>query len=102
VRDFGIFKESEYPYKGYAQACQKEKADFKIYAHHYIDSCSDLQEKLLINPISVSVDSSMWKFYKSGIFNDCPSSPQADHAVLVVGMSEKYWLIKNSWSSAWG
>ena len=38
--------------------------------------------------------------YKSGILDnssDCPLPPS--HAVLVVGFSEDYWLIKNSWGT---
>ena len=41
--------------------------------------------------------------YKSGILSnesDCPLPPS--HAVLVVGFTKDYWLIKNSWGTTWG
>lgn len=50
-----------------------------------------------------------FKFYKSGIYSDPNCSSKSDdvnHAVLVAGYGEekgeKYWYIKNSWSSLWG
>jgi len=60
-----------------------------------------------IGPIAVSVDASSWSAYESGIYDGCDqSSPDIDHAVVLAGYGEdngsKYWLIRNSWSPAWG
>eukprot|EP00095_Tigriopus_kingsejongensis_P006643 maker-scaffold363_size195477-snap-gene-0.46 protein:Tk06643 transcript:maker-scaffold363_size195477-snap-gene-0.46-mRNA-1 annotation:"counting factor associated protein d-like" len=62
-------------------------------------------------PISVSIDAShkSFSFYSSGVYYepDCVNTPKGlDHSVLAVGYGElngeKYWLIKNSWSTHWG
>ncbi|KAH9400498.1 hypothetical protein TYRP_002064 [Tyrophagus putrescentiae] len=60
-------------------------------------------------PVTVSIDASQksFTFYSHGIYYDpkC-SSKDLDHSVLAVGYGElkgeKYWLIKNSWSTYWG
>ena len=38
---------------------------------------------------------------KSGSIS-CPSSPEVNHAVLLVGYNTTYWFIKNSWDTSWG
>ena len=58
-------------------------------------------------PISVAVDSTCWKSYNGGILTKCVSTV-TDHAVLVVGHGYdstadlEFWIVKNSWGSAWG
>jgi len=62
-------------------------------------------------PISVGIDAShpSFAFYNQGVYYEpqCGSSEfDLDHAVLAVGYGqlhgEKYWLVKNSWSTYWG
>ncbi|RXN22476.1 cathepsin L1-like protein [Labeo rohita] len=62
-----------------------------------------------IGPVSVGVNAKLASFhrYRSGIYSDpkC-SSGLINHAVLVVGYGSEngqdYWLVKNSWGTAWG
>jgi C1A family cysteine protease len=55
-------------------------------------------------PIPVGIDSSSWhlQLYESGILKASKCGKDIDHAVLVVGFTPKYWIIKNSWGTAWG
>jgi len=62
-------------------------------------------------PISVAIDAShrSLSFYSYGVYSEpgCLNTPEGlDHQVTLVGYGEedgeKYWLIKNSWSSLWG
>lgn len=60
-----------------------------------------------VGPIAVSVDATSWGAYESGIYNVWnQAAPVINHAVTLVGYGEsdegKYWLIRNSWSPAWG
>ena len=66
-------------------------------------------EALQSRPLAVNVDASAWFSYSGGVFTGCDSSsPDIDHAVQLVGAGVDqesglaYWLIRNSWSSAWG
>lgn len=55
-------------------------------------------------PISIGIDSSNWHFelYKGGILKANKCGKDIDHAVLVVGYTPSYWVIKNSWGPKWG
>ncbi|XP_062713502.1 procathepsin L-like [Aedes albopictus] len=57
-----------------------------------------------IGPIAVSVNAEPKSFqlYQSGIYDspDCVST-KLNHAMLVVGYTPQYWIIKNWWGS-WG
>ena len=59
-----------------------------------------MENVLTSTPLSVRVDASNWKTYKSGIFSTCEE--HHNHAVLLVGSTTTYWNIKNSWGAAWG
>lgn len=37
-------------------------------------------------PLTVGIDSTNWRFYKSGIFDDCTPEPRYIHAVTLVGV----------------
>jgi len=50
--------------------------------------------------VSVRVDATNWKLYKSGIFSNCDK--RINHAVLAVGYSDFFWVVKNSWGPTWG
>lgn len=54
-------------------------------------------------PLVVTIASSGWSGYDSGIFA-CSAGVRVDHAVLLIGydINEQYWLIKNQWGDNWG
>lgn len=55
-------------------------------------------------PIPVGIDSSSWhlEMYRGGIIKESQCGKDIDHAVLVVGFTPTYWIIKNSWGKGWG
>jgi C1A family cysteine protease len=55
---------------------------------------------LSARPISVAVDASNWSLYKSGILSNCGAA--VNHGVLLVGATDAFWRIKNSWATSWG
>lgn len=100
VRDNGIVTETEYPYKAVKQTCKTNSGSFKISGYTDIKSCNDLANALTGRPISVACDATNWSRYSSGVFSNCGT--RLNHGILLVGMSDDYWKVKNSWSSSWG
>jgi cathepsin L len=52
-------------------------------------------------PISVAVDAVPFIQYKSGILT-CPTKFTINHAVVLVGMTDDYWLAKEQFGVNWG
>merc|ERR1712130_902378 len=52
-------------------------------------------------PIAIAVAAHAWSGYKSGVLSNCPATT-VDHGVLLVGYTDSYWIIKNSWGERWG
>lgn len=42
-----------------------------------------------------------WDDYGSGVFR-CKKGSKINHAVLLVGYTSSYWIIKNQWGEDWG
>jgi len=55
-------------------------------------------------PVSVLIDaeSRVFQSYSGGIINDPACGTTLDHAVLLIGYGDGYWLLKNSWGTSWG
>ena len=59
-------------------------------------------------PVSTAVqaDQPVFQHYSSGVITSTSCTQNLDHGILIVGYGEengqKYWNVKNSWSSAWG
>jgi C1A family cysteine protease len=100
VKDNGIVHEDEYPYVAKQNKCKTTTGPFKISGYVDIKKCDDLATSLTGRPISVAVDASNWSSYRSGVFSNCKTS--LNHGVTLVGMSDQYWLVKNSWGGSWG
>ena len=96
----GIVHESEYGYKAVKQACSKDGGAFKISSFTDVTNCNDLATALVGRPVSVAVDATNWSRYSSGVFNNCAA--RLNHGVLLVGASDAFWRIKNSWGTSWG
>ena len=62
--------------------------------------CDNMFNALAGRPLSVGVDASNWSVYKSGVLSTCTSN--INHGVLLVGATDDYWKIKNSWGTSWG
>lgn len=100
VRDHGIVHEDEYPYVAKKQACKIGDGPFKISGFTDIRNCNDLATAVAGRPVSVAVDATNWSRYSSGVFDNCRTS--LNHGVLLVGISEGNWWVKNSWGASWG
>eukprot|EP01063_Lacrimia_lanifica_P009515 TRINITY_DN164_c0_g2_i2.p2 TRINITY_DN164_c0_g2~~TRINITY_DN164_c0_g2_i2.p2 ORF type:complete len:328 (+),score=162.65 TRINITY_DN164_c0_g2_i2:65-1048(+) len=53
-------------------------------------------------PISIGVNAATdWQSYTGGVLTNC-AAVQPDHAVLIVGIQDGAWIVKNSWTAHWG
>jgi len=95
VKDHGIVHEDQYPYKAVKQTCSQNSGPFKISGFTDVNNCNTLATAITGRPISVAVDATNWSPYKSGVFNNCAT--RLNHGVLLVGITDQYWKIKNSW-----
>jgi len=101
---------STYPYKAVDGNCQRCSAVV------HISSCSDvkpndqlsLKAAVAKQPVAIAIeaDTRYFQSYSSGILTSSSCGTTLDHGVLIVGYGEengqKYWLVKNSWSTTWG
>ena len=65
-----------------------------------IAGCDDLETVLSAQPIAVAVDASNWSLYRGGVMSVCKTA--INHGVVLVGVTDDYWIVKNSWSTSWG
>ncbi|KAM7341336.1 cathepsin L4 [Cochliomyia hominivorax] len=58
-----------------------------------------------IGPIAVSINArpKTFQLYSDGIYDDdsC-SSTSVNHAMMVIGYTKNYWILKNWWGELWG
>lgn len=100
VKDKGINTWNAYPYIGSLGTCRSASGLFKIAGYANITDCVALANSLTVRPISVAVDGNNFQFYKSGVFYNCGTNLSL--AVLLVGMTDSFWNLKNAWGTSWG
>jgi len=57
-----------------------------------------------VGPLAINVDASEWHTYTGGIFDGCDFTQniEINHVVQLVGYTPDAWIVRNSWSEAWG
>ena len=112
----GLFEGEDYPYKAQEGTCKYDKlykteyvqmpGDYTFFYKKGIPQCYKLRYFLnrYESAVAVSVKTSdKWKYYKSGIIGEMfEDKITTGHAVLAVGYTNDYWIVKNSWGSSWG
>jgi len=99
----GACSESGYPYTGRDGTCKK--------GCQAVAKCGNARTSsgenallTMVNSVPTSIALSVsggFQSYKSGVFSGpCPG--QVNHAVLAVGYTDQYWIVKNSWGTGWG
>lgn len=100
VKAVGINTWASYPYVGALQTCKASSGVFKISGRTAVSDCVNLANALTVRPISVAVDGQNMQSYNGGIFNNCGTNLSLP--LLLVGMNDSFWTLKNSWGTTWG
>lgn len=100
AKDKGLTTTDQYAYVARDQNCKIDTGAYKVTSYVDVSGCNDLLNALSARPVSVAVDASNWSPYRGGVFNNC--NVNVNHGVLLVGATDDYWKIKNSWGGSWG
>ena len=104
--------EASYPYTagsgkpGTCQAANGTPFRTSIGSNKYLYLTSDANLAAAVKqvPVTVTVNAKPFMSYAGGVFKSTCSGAwnDLDHAVLAVGYTSNFWLIKNSWGPSWG
>jgi C1A family cysteine protease len=72
----------------------------KISGYVDVPGCDNMLNALAGRPIATAADASTWFDYESGILTNCKNNP--NHGIFLVGATNDYWKLKNSWGGDWG
>jgi len=102
-----IVKETKYPYKTKQGACKADGTGARIEAITKVIPRSVDGLKTAIargpTPVILASYSTVFNNYEKGVINNATAcGTSCDHAVTAVGFTSSYYIIKNSWSTAWG
>ena len=100
VMDHGVVHEDQYTYKGVQAKCTIPGGPFKVSGFTEITNCNDLANAIVTRVVAVAVDATNWSRYSTGVFNTCAT--RLNHGVTLVGVTDAYWHVKNSWGTSWG
>jgi C1A family cysteine protease len=94
----------DYAYTAKTGTCKKTcKAAVQVKGAKRFTGEPALITGITLKPTTVAVDAggAAWQSYKGGIF-DTSCGKQLNHAILAVGYTDKYYIVKNSWGGSWG
>jgi len=98
----GVTTESSYPYTARDGSCKSFTPLYKPGGVSTGSGEATLSAQLNSLPVSVCVDASGgFQSYHSGVFSG-PCGTQINHAILAVGYTSSYFIVKNSWGTSWG
>nr|CAD1824014.1 unnamed protein product [Ananas comosus var. bracteatus] len=112
VSNGGLGTEAAYPYQAMQGTCNAAQASAAATISGHEDVPANSESALLSavanQPVSFAIDGGDMNFqhYQGGVFTG-PCGTDLNHAVTAIGYGTaddgtKYWLIKNSWGTAWG
>lgn len=100
IRDKKIATQAKYPYTARDGSCQDGRGEYSLKGFVDVPGCDNLRNALAVRPVSVAVDASVWSAYRSGVLSSCGTA--VNHGVLLIGETDDFWRIKNSWGATWG
>jgi len=103
IAQHGQCDTASYPYRARDGKCKQCTAVAHVSGAKRITGEAALATAIGVTPTTVAVDAGSpdWQSYSGGVYNGrCGHS--LNHAILAVGYTANYWIVKNSWSTRWG
>eukprot|EP01060_Flectonema_neradi_P019077 TRINITY_DN2607_c0_g1_i1.p1 TRINITY_DN2607_c0_g1~~TRINITY_DN2607_c0_g1_i1.p1 ORF type:complete len:373 (+),score=85.31 TRINITY_DN2607_c0_g1_i1:85-1203(+) len=114
--DYEAVREEDYEYGSYGGTCPScndyleeslEKGPYIKSVVKFDPTATNYMKKWIASngPIAVEIPVGELKLYENGILETCDSTSSIGHAIIAGYGNEQgtdYWVIKNSWGSAWG
>jgi C1A family cysteine protease len=103
----GLPFETAFPYEPYSSnfgVCYTKdllKVSNKTRVSRYHIDDNAIIAMLQDGPVVGAVSATGWEKYSTGVFS-CAPNAQINHAVMIVGYTPNYWIIKNSWGTDYG
>jgi len=100
----GQCAEKDYPYRARDGQCKTTCTPIATVSSAVrFSGEAKLQSNIINQPCTVAVDagSADWQSYKGGVYSG-RCGKQLNHAILAVGYTQQYWIVKNSWGGSWG
>jgi len=103
IAQHGQCTAAEYPYRARDGACKTCKGVTQLTGAKAFTGEAALATNIVNQPCTVAVDAGSpdWQSYSGGVYNG-RCGKQLNHAILAVGYTATYWIVKNSWSANWG
>jgi C1A family cysteine protease len=103
IRANGICSAADYPYTGRDGTCKKTcKPVVRISGATNVGKTEAAHQAAVTQqPLSIGIDATQLKNYKSGIFQG-PCGTSLNHAVLTIGWTADSFILKNSWGTSFG
>ncbi|XP_072945972.1 cathepsin K-like [Epargyreus clarus] len=106
----GLIMETEYPYIGMRGLCHYSRLLVAVKPRRWAtlpsgDEAAIERALATIGPLAVAVNAAPFTFqlYRSGIYDDPFCTPwKLNHAMLLVGYTQEYWVLLNWWGRQWG
>ena len=106
--EIGLCTEPEYPYTGVDHACQPWRCEPVVMNNGFCTVPRNdgiaLRRAVSLRPVAATIEANSiyFQLYTGGIIDEEGCGVNTNHAVLIVGYTNDHWIVKNSWSSAWG
>ena len=103
----GLVEQSKYKYHAKDETCNpgdNERYGAIEKGHTNLGNNANLntiRSAVNTHPVAMAAYASNWSSYTGGIFK-CGFYFQVNHAITIVGYTDEYWLVRNSWGKRWG
>ncbi|KAL4497122.1 hypothetical protein ABPG72_019442 [Tetrahymena utriculariae] len=89
---------------GILQENDSNQQGYKIKGYYNVKKydCRGLEQAVAQQPVSIALDGKLLQRCHSGIIGDCGSSVKLNHGALIVGYTDDFYIVQNSWGTSWG